>query len=162
MLYWRIYASFGFNELNSVLVATWYQPRSWMLLCRLFKVWGRFKIAYDLLNLRDLKISMFYKKKISFNVWLRYIFRGEFQRCPLKFHTKYLTHTLKDVFFYSQVKITEPLDLRAHKCFWNAPPPPEIPLLGHSYLKKPWKIHMFTTRLGSVRDSTQQTGYSTL
>ena len=31
---------------------------------------------------------------ISFNVWVRY-----FQRVPLKFHTKYLTHTLKDVKF---------------------------------------------------------------
>ena len=37
------------------------------------------------------------------------IFCMEFQRYPLKFHTKYLTHTLKDMI------------LRAHKSFWNAP-----------------------------------------
>ena len=42
------------------------------------------------------------------------IFCVEFQRYPLKFHTKYLAHTLKDVDFIH-------LDLRAHKCFWNAP-----------------------------------------
>ena len=32
---------------------------------------GRFKNAYELLNLRALKISIFYKI-ISFNVWVRY------------------------------------------------------------------------------------------
>ena len=42
---------------------------------------GRFKNTYELLNLRALKISMLYK------------------RVPLKFHTKYHTHTLKDVYF---------------------------------------------------------------
>ena len=29
------------------------------------------------------------------------IFCGEFQRYPLKFHTKYLTHTLKDVYLFA-------------------------------------------------------------
>ena len=42
---------------------------------------------------------------------------------PLKFHTKYLTHTLKDMIFYAILKFQELLDLRAHKCFWNAPWP---------------------------------------
>ena len=41
----------------------------------------------------------------------------EFQRFPLKFHTKYLTHT----HLYLDVKIWELLDVRAQKCFWNAP-----------------------------------------
>ena len=39
------------------------------------------------------------------------IFCVEFQRFPLKFHTKYLTHTLKDVHFIRKL-----LDLRARKC----------------------------------------------
>ena len=43
-----------------------------------------FKNAYDFLDLRAIKTSLF---------WV------EFQRVPLKFHTKYLTHTLKDVDF---------------------------------------------------------------
>ena len=49
------------------------------------------------------------------------IFCVEFQRVPLKLHTKYLTPYIERCGFYSQVKIEELLDLRAHKCFWNAP-----------------------------------------
>ena len=30
------------------------------------------------------------------------IFCVEFQRVPLKFHTKYLTHTLKDAILYNK------------------------------------------------------------
>ena len=58
---------------------------------------GRFKNAYELLNLRALKISMLYKNH-NFQCMGK-IFCVEFQRVPLKFHTKYLTHTLKDVDF---------------------------------------------------------------
>ena len=61
------------------------------------KAWGHFKNAYELLNLRALKISMLYKKHIF--QCMGEIFCVEFQRVPLKFHTKYLTHTLKDVDF---------------------------------------------------------------
>ena len=43
------------------------------------------------------------------------IFCVEFQRSPLKFHTKYLTHSLKDVHFIL-------LGLRAHKPFFKRPP----------------------------------------
>ena len=56
---------------------------------------GRFKNTYELLNVRALKISMLYKKQIF--QCMGKIFCVEFQRVPLKFHTKYLTHTLKDV-----------------------------------------------------------------
>ena len=55
---------------------------------------GRFNNAYELLNLRALKISMLYKSHIF--QCMGKIFCVEFQRVPLKFHTKYLTHTLKD------------------------------------------------------------------
>ena len=58
---------------------------------------GRFKKAYELLNLRALKISMLYKSHIFQRMGK--IFCVEFQREPLKFHTKYLTHTLKDAIF---------------------------------------------------------------
>ena len=51
-----------------------------------------FKNAYELLNLRSFKISISIKT-ISFSIWV------EFHKVPLKFHTKYLTHTLKDVDF---------------------------------------------------------------
>ena len=47
---------------------------------------------------------MLYKNRIF--QCMSKIFCVEFQRVPLKFHTKYLTHTLKDV---------------NHKSFWNAP-----------------------------------------
>ena len=58
---------------------------------------GRLKNAYELLNLRALKISMLYK--IHIFQCMGKIFCVEFQRVPLKFHTKYHTHTLKDVDF---------------------------------------------------------------
>ena len=58
---------------------------------------GRFKNAYEILNLRALKIPTLYKNRIF--QCMSKIFCVEFQRVPLKFHTKYLTHTLKDVNF---------------------------------------------------------------
>ena len=58
---------------------------------------GRFKNEYELLNLRALEISMLYKNHIF--QCMGKIFCVEFQRVPLKFHTKYPTHTLKDVNF---------------------------------------------------------------
>ena len=58
---------------------------------------GRFKNTYELFNLyiRALKISMLYKTHIF--QCMGKILCVEFQRVPFKFHTKYLTHTLKDV-----------------------------------------------------------------
>ena len=58
---------------------------------------GRFKNTYELLNLRALKISKLHKNHIF--QCMGKIFCVEFQRVPFKFHTKYLTHTLKDVDF---------------------------------------------------------------
>ena len=52
---------------------------------------GRFKNTYELLNLRALKISKLHKNHIF--QCMGKIFCVEFQRVPLKFHTKYLTHT---------------------------------------------------------------------
>ena len=56
-----------------------------------------FKNTYELLNLRALKISSLCKKH-TFQCMGK-IFYVEFQREPLKFHTNYLTHTLKDAHF---------------------------------------------------------------
>ena len=61
------------------------------------KTGGRFKNTYELLNLKALKISKLHKNHIF--QCMGKIFCVEFQRVPLKFHTKYLTHTLKDVDF---------------------------------------------------------------
>ena len=58
---------------------------------------GRFKKTYELLNQRALKFS--YVNKIHIFQCMGKIFCVEFQRYPLKFHTKYLTHTLKDMLF---------------------------------------------------------------
>ena len=57
----------------------------------------RLKNAHELLNLRALKISMLYKNHIF--QCMGKMFCVEFQRIPLKFHTKYLTRTLKDIDF---------------------------------------------------------------
>ena len=64
--------------------------------------WGHFKNTYELLNVRSLKISTLYKTCIF--KCMGKIFCMEFQRYPLKFHTKYLTHTLKDVHFMHKWK----------------------------------------------------------
>ena len=58
---------------------------------------GRFKNTYELLNLRALKISKLHINHIF--QCMGKILCVEFQRVPLKFHTKYLTHTLKNVDF---------------------------------------------------------------
>ena len=65
--------------------------------CSETPTWGRFKDTYELLNLRAPEISISYKNHIF--QCMGKIFCVEFQRVPLKFHTKYLTHTLKDVDF---------------------------------------------------------------
>ena len=62
----------------------------------------RFKNADELSNLRTLKISMLYKNH-TFQCMGK-IFCVEFQMVPLKFHTKYLTYTLKDVGFIHRWK----------------------------------------------------------
>ena len=58
---------------------------------------GRFKKVYELLNLRALKFLPVNKMHIF--QCMDKIFCVEFQREPLKFHTKYLSHTLKDAIF---------------------------------------------------------------
>ena len=63
---------------------------------------GRFKNLYELLTLRALQISMFHKNFIF--QCMGKIFCVEFQRYPLKFHTKYLTHTLEDMYFIHRWK----------------------------------------------------------
>ena len=77
---------------------------------------GHFKMADERLNLRALKFSPVNKMHI-FQCMGR-IFCVEFQRGPLKFHTKYLTHILKDAILYSVESLKAVGD---HKCFWNAP-----------------------------------------
>ena len=77
------------------------------------------KHLYELLNLRALKFSPV--NKIHLFQCMGKIFCVEFQRYPLKFHAKYLTHTLKDRIFIQHWNFQELLDLRAHMRFWNAP-----------------------------------------
>ena len=67
-----------------------------------YEIWGRFKNMYELLNLRALKFSPV--DKIYIFQCMGKIFCVEFQRYPLKFHTKYLTRTLKDMNFIQHRK----------------------------------------------------------
>ena len=57
----------------------------------------RFKNIYELLNLRALKSSCL--NKIHIFQCMGKLFCVKFQRVPLKFHTKYLTHALKNIIF---------------------------------------------------------------
>ena len=59
------------------------------------KTGGGFKNTYELLNPRALKISMLYKN---------HIFQCMGKIFCVEFHTKYLTHTLKDVYFIHRWK----------------------------------------------------------
>ena len=59
--------------------------------------WGRFKKAYELLNLRAIKFSPVNKMQIFQRMGK--IFCVEFQREPLIFHTKYFLHRLKYMIF---------------------------------------------------------------
>ena len=91
-IWWRHHALIGYQDgdrNNNHTAATW-------------NVRGRFKNAYELLNLRALKISMLYKNHIFLCMGM--IFCVEFQRVPLQFHTKYLIHTLKDADFIHRWK----------------------------------------------------------
>ena len=78
---------------------------------------GHFKNIYGLLNLRALKIL--YTNQIFH--CMGKIFCVEFQRYPLKFHTEYLTHTLKDGNFIQCWKFKSSQILRACKHFWTTP-----------------------------------------
>ena len=84
---------------------------------------GRFKNAYELLNLRAFKITVLYKNHIF--QCMGKIFCVEFQMVPLKFHTKYLTHTLKYVDFIHRWKFESSyIQLLFTKRFEVLPPDP--------------------------------------
>ena len=80
-----------FLRKNKCVFAFYTIPPHW-------KVQGeRFKNSYELINLWTLKFLP--ANKIHIFQCMGKIFCVEFQRYPLKFHTKYLTHTLKDMIF---------------------------------------------------------------
>ena len=88
---WTTYT--GLSEIGCTMLG-------WTLPCRRWErgeLRGHFKNTYELLNLRALKFSPVNKMHIF--QCMGKIFCVEFQRVRLKFHTKYLTHTLKDNFF---------------------------------------------------------------
>ena len=75
---------------------------------------GISKSAYDLVNLRALKLSTLYKNRIF--QCMGKIFCAEFQSYPLKFHTDYCTLSLKDVSFvekgiFKNFNIYEPVSV---------------------------------------------------
>ena len=79
---------------------------------------GHLKNFNRLINLRALKSPLL--NELHIFQCMGKTFCEEFQRYPLKFHTKYLTHTLKDTIFIQCFKIYEFSDLQARNCFWNA------------------------------------------
>ena len=75
---------------------------------------GRFKNTNELLNPKALKSS--HQNKMHFFQYMGKIFSVEFQRVPLKFHTKYLAHTLKDAI------IIEHWNFKSSYVFLKRPP----------------------------------------
>ena len=61
------------------------------------RIWGRFENIYELVNLGALKSSLI--NKLHTFQSMGKIFCVEFQRVPLKFHSKYFAHTLKETNF---------------------------------------------------------------
>ena len=88
----------------------------WNALCTCFG--GSFKNTYELLNLRALKFSPV--NKIHIFQCMGTIFCVEFQRVPLKFHTKYLP-TLWKMQFLNNVEILRALRFKSSSAFLNAP-----------------------------------------
>ena len=82
---------------------------------------GRLKNAYELLYLRVPEISMFDKNCIF--EWMGKVFCVEFQRVPLKFHTKYLTHTFRDVYLVFRWKFKSSLVQELIGVFETPPDP---------------------------------------
>ena len=79
----------------------------------------RFTNSYELLNLRAHTFSLVNKTYIF--QCMGKIFCVEFQRYPLKFHIKCLTHTLKDVIFIQQWNVSA-LRIRSSYAFLKRPP----------------------------------------
>ena len=82
--------------------------------------WDHLKNAYELLNLNALKFSLLYKIQIFQCMGM--IFSVEFQRVPLKFHTKYLTFILNDMFFLYNVEILRALRFKSLWAFKKTHP----------------------------------------
>ena len=64
----------------------------WWYDVRIYFSWGRLKNVYGLLNQGALTMATLYKIT-SFSVWVEYFVWN--LKEPLKFHTKYITYTLK-------------------------------------------------------------------
>ena len=92
------------------------EMHQWNALCTCFG--GSFKNTYELLNLRALKFSPV--NKIHIFQCMGTIFCVEFQRVPLKFHTKYLPTLWKMPFLYN-VEILRALRFKSSSAFLNAP-----------------------------------------
>ena len=76
---------------------------------------GRFKNADELLNLRALKFSPVNKMYIF--QCMGKIFWCEFQRVPMKYHNKYLTHVLKYAIFLQRGNFKS--SWIQERMFWN-------------------------------------------
>ena len=66
---------------------------------RTVRLGGRFKNTYEFLNQRALKLKHLHVNQMYIFQCMEETFCVEFQREPLKFHTKYLLHSLKDTIF---------------------------------------------------------------
>ena len=102
---------------------------------------GRFKNTYGLLNLRALKFSPV--NKIYIFQCIGKIFYVEFQRYPLKFHTKYLTHTLKDMIFIQHWNLRA-LRFKSSYAFLKCPRPPSGLSLASQNAVPHWVVVSYT------------------
>ena len=92
-----------YQHFSRALMCWWMSPKTVLIKAKFYMCpGGRFKNTFELLNLRALKFSLV--NKIHIFQCMGKIFCVEFQRYPLKFHTKYLAHTLKDIHFIQHWK----------------------------------------------------------
>ena len=123
--FWRHFASLDPNVLNIFMIISelrW----PWADSCHsvyLGELGGRFKNNYELLNQRALICSCVNKIHI-FQCMVK-IFCVEFQRVSLKFHTKYLSHTLKVMIWYN-VEILRAFRFKSSCAFLKCLHPPGL------------------------------------
>ena len=98
---------------------------------------GRFKNTYELVGLGARKFSLIDKLHIFQSMCK--IFCMEFQREPLKFHTKYLTHTWKEMIFIQYWRFRCSQIYKLVNFFETPPGPISIPY-NRSYLEISWSL----------------------
>ena len=94
----------GFNRLAKTTARRDERHLSFGICCALYQAFDGIFVRFELWPHKTF-VKYFQGQKKNFDLlYMDKIFCVEFQRVSLKFHTKYLTHTLKDTFFFNSTR----------------------------------------------------------